>query len=310
MINIPTELLRTLIAVVDMRSFTKAAKSLNITQPAVSAQIKRLQCLLNTELFDKSAPGVSLTTAGEPVVDYARRLLAINDQIAFFSNRGAGETIRIGIPADYVGGVLALALVRFRARWPNLRFHIRTDGLDAHLRDLRQGEIDIVVDLSTTRALASARHQWSEQLVWACGPDTRLAEDGPVPLVTYGEICLSHRTAVSVLSAAGREFGVAFRASSIASLAAAVYAGFGFMPLIESRVRPLGLMIADNTLPPLPEIFCGIYTRDGGERSVLEELADGIAAALGPRGDKTTIEHFRLAASPSRADVAAVSETR
>ena len=65
MTNIPTELLRTLVAVVDLRSFTKAAQSLGVTQPAVSAQIKRLQGLLGSDLLDKSAPGVSLTSAGE-----------------------------------------------------------------------------------------------------------------------------------------------------------------------------------------------------------------------------------------------------
>src|ERR1043166_783547 len=81
MINIPTELLRTLIAVVDMRSFTRAAQSLGVTQPAVSAQVKRLQVLLGGELFDRDAPGVTLTAKGEVVVNYARRLLSINDQI-------------------------------------------------------------------------------------------------------------------------------------------------------------------------------------------------------------------------------------
>ena len=55
MTNIPTDLLRTLIAVVDLRSFTKAAPSLGLTQPAVSAQIKRLQFLLGGEIFDRSA---------------------------------------------------------------------------------------------------------------------------------------------------------------------------------------------------------------------------------------------------------------
>mgnify|MGYP000483429928 CR=1 FL=1 len=61
MTNIPTDLLRTLIAVVDLRSFTKAAASLGITQPAVSAQIKRLQFLLGGELFDRSAQGIILS---------------------------------------------------------------------------------------------------------------------------------------------------------------------------------------------------------------------------------------------------------
>jgi DNA-binding transcriptional LysR family regulator len=79
--NIPTELLRTLITVVDLRRFTKAAHAPSVTQPAVSAQIKRLQFLLDIDLFDKSAPGVSLTEKGDLVVNYARRILNINDQI-------------------------------------------------------------------------------------------------------------------------------------------------------------------------------------------------------------------------------------
>jgi len=87
MLNIPTELLRTLVSVVDQRSFTKAAHSLGVTQPAVSAQIKRLQFLLGYEILDKSAPGVSLTSRGDMVVAHARRMLSVNDQIAQLSGR-------------------------------------------------------------------------------------------------------------------------------------------------------------------------------------------------------------------------------
>src|SRR5687768_4467741 len=51
MTNIPTELLRTLVTVVELRSFTRAAHALGVTQPAVSAQIKRLQSMLGGELL-------------------------------------------------------------------------------------------------------------------------------------------------------------------------------------------------------------------------------------------------------------------
>src|SRR3979490_3431256 len=81
MLNIPTDLLRTLVAVTDMRSFTKAAQSLGVTQPDVSAQIKRLQYLLGYEVLDKSAPGVRLSTWRAILVQNARRLLSTNDEI-------------------------------------------------------------------------------------------------------------------------------------------------------------------------------------------------------------------------------------
>src|SRR5262249_56809706 len=108
MTNIATELLRTFVAVVDMRSFTRAAQALGITQPAVSAQVKRLQQLLGGELMDKSAPGVMLTPAGETVLVHARRLLAINDQILDLAASSAG--LRATIPARPPGGFVREAL--------------------------------------------------------------------------------------------------------------------------------------------------------------------------------------------------------
>src|ERR1700688_582198 len=102
MTHIPTDLLRTLVAVVDLRSFTKAAQSLGVTQPAVSAQIKRLQFLLGGELFDRSSQGVSLTPHGDMVVSYARRLLSINDQIVHLvvTDPRPELMIRVGTSSD------------------------------------------------------------------------------------------------------------------------------------------------------------------------------------------------------------------
>src|SRR5437868_5784937 len=146
MTNIPTELLRTLVAVVDLRSFTKAAHALGVTQPAVSAQIKRLQLLLGLEVFDKSAPGVTLTPPGELIVNYARRMLAVNDQILNLVMPGfSNPPLRVGIPGDFAGSILPKAIAGFQARIPQLRFLLRGDASESLLRDLRQGQLDVVV---------------------------------------------------------------------------------------------------------------------------------------------------------------------
>src|SRR5215510_9224323 len=75
-----------------------------------------------------------------------------------------------------------------------------------------------------------------------------------------------------------------FTSRSIASLEAAVLAGLGIMVLPRSRVQQTSLSIwEDAPLPELPQLYCGIYLRQGGNRAALEELAEDIAAVLRPQ---------------------------
>jgi DNA-binding transcriptional LysR family regulator len=287
--NIPTDLLRTLIAVVDLRSFTKAAQSLGVTQPAVSAQIKRLQSLLGTDLLDKSAPGVSLTSAGELVVNYARRLLSINDQILDIAGpRPAAKTVRIGATGDFAATGIALGLTYPRARRPDLRFEVYDAGIDVLLRDLREGETDLAVWVSGTGPVLDTPHYWTEPLVWVRGPTTRIDPARPVPLVSYGGECLFTRHAMTALSDMGRESELSFVGSSLLGLGAAVAAGFGVMALPRSRADIPGIKIwQDAPLPKLPDIFCGIYVRAGAESDDREQIANAVAAALRPDAAST-----------------------
>src|SRR5438477_9590278 len=80
-INIPTDLLRTFVAICELGSFTKAAHQFNLTQPAVSAHMRRLETIIGSDLIEKNTSGVKLTVCGNEVLRQARRILAINDQI-------------------------------------------------------------------------------------------------------------------------------------------------------------------------------------------------------------------------------------
>jgi DNA-binding transcriptional LysR family regulator len=281
MTNIPTELLRTLIAVIDLRSFTKAAHSLGVTQPAVSAQIKRLQMLLGSELLDKSAPGVTLTPTGELVVSYARRLLQINDQILHLAGpRPAARKLRLGIAGDFASPVLAWTLAGFRTRWADVCFDVQRGSGDLLLQELRLGELDLIVTFSG-RSDPDARFQWTEEVVWARGASTRIDANSPVPLATCGDSCTLHRLAVAALEKAGRSYHVVFIASSLGEVATAVGAGIGVMALARSRLASTELLVCeDRSLPKLPDIVCGIYVREGGDREALEQLADALAEIL------------------------------
>lgn len=282
MTNIPTELLRTLVAVVDLRSFTKAAQSLGVTQPAVSAQIKRLQGLLGTELLDKSAPGVTLTSAGELVVNYARRLLSINDQILDFAGpRMTSETLRIGATGDFTAAHISHGLACFRARRPQSRFVVRSAGIDDLLREMREGELDVVVWVSPTGPTFEARHCWTEELVWVRGDTAKFDNGGVVPLVSYGEECPFTRSMISTLNSVSRDSELVFMGSSISGIGAALTAGIGISALPRNSANLPGVVIWDDApLPKLPEFFCGVYVRVGGEANDCDQLADTLAHTL------------------------------
>ena len=96
--NVPIELLRAVTAVVDTGSFTKAADALDLTQSAISAQIARLAQLLGGDIFAKG-PGITLTKRGLLVLQYARRMLAINDELlACTGPVSAPRQLVIGLP--------------------------------------------------------------------------------------------------------------------------------------------------------------------------------------------------------------------
>ncbi|HYI30961.1 MAG TPA: LysR family transcriptional regulator [Bradyrhizobium sp.] len=282
MTNIPTELLRTLVAVVDLRSFTRAAQSLGVTQPAVSAQIKRLQGLLGTELLDKSAPGVALTSAGELVVNYARRLLSINDQILdFAAPRATSQTLRIGATGDFTATNISHGLACFRARHAHLRFIVHSASIDDLLRNLREGDVDVVVWVSPTGPTFEARHCWTEELVWVRGAAMQFDDAAPVPLVGYGEDCPFTHSMIATLNSVGRDSDLVFKGSSIAGISAAVTAGIGVSALPRNSANLPGAVIwEDAPLPKLPDFFCGIYVRAGGESDDRDHLADTMATAL------------------------------
>jgi DNA-binding transcriptional LysR family regulator len=282
MSNIPTELLRTFVAVVGMRSFTRAAQSLGITQPAVSAQIKRLQQLLGGELMDKSAPGVMLTPLGESVLGSARQMLAINDRILTLAAGPAdtGATIRVGLPGDFVGHVLWRTVARSQEAQPNVGFHLKSGPSELLARELGQGDLDVAVIVSGAPS-EDARYHWAEPMVWVHAAQTRIDPDGPVPLVSHGDKCLMHRHVGEALERAGRPYKLSFTETSITNLAAAVAAGLGVMAVPRCASLPADLSIWDEApLPPLPEIVCNVCVRSGAHEAS-GRFAQELAAAYG-----------------------------
>lgn len=283
MTNIPTDLLRTLVAVVDLRSYTKAANSLGVTQPAVSAQIKRLQQLIGADLFERGGQGVVLTSRGERVVARSRRLLSLNDEIVGLGavSVRADLTVRIGTSSDFVASVLPGILARFRVQHPDVRFVIRADFHEPLLRQLHAGDVDLLVGLSPTRP-PDARHTDPQEMLWIRGAVPFDLDGGrPVPLVSCGEPCTYHRHAVKTLRSAGLEYEQVFIGSGMQSVNNAVASGLGTTICSRRRASVLGLNEwMDGPLPKPAPLHSSVHVREGGSREINEQLADQVAAVI------------------------------
>jgi DNA-binding transcriptional LysR family regulator len=296
MTNIPTDLLRTFVSVVELRSFTRAAKAQGMTQPAVSAQIRRLHDLLGVDLLDKSAPGVTLTPMGELVLDFARRLLSVNDHIVHLANpNSTAQLVRIGVPGDCMGAELFNMLAAIRSLWPGVRFSVQGAGQRRLLQYLKEDEVDIALALVTDEPDDAARHYWSEDLVWVRGKSTTLDPDAPVPLVSYKDVCVCHRIGVLALEKVGRVAELVFRATNAEALRSAVAAGLGVMVVPRRRIPANLVEWTDGPLPPLPRVFCGIFVREGAGSEMLDQLADHFAEILRP---PALMSPARIFASP------------
>lgn len=140
--------LRYFLAVADTLHFARAAERLHIAQPSLSQQIRTLEEELGVRLFERSKRHVALTTDGEALLPYARRLVALADdaheEFAERSGLRRGR-VRLGTTPTLGGHLLPKAIGGFFHTYPGLELTITEDGSDRLARQLDQGHLDLAL---------------------------------------------------------------------------------------------------------------------------------------------------------------------
>jgi DNA-binding transcriptional LysR family regulator len=271
--NIPTDLLRTFVAICELGSFTKAAHLFDLTQPAVSAHMRRLESLIGADLIEKSLSGITLTECGTEVLRYARRMLSINDQIVSGGGLQAQEqVVRLGIPNIYAPTVLARILRERETIGGQYRLQVRCDHSPGLLRSVRSGYLEIAVMFAGEADLDRSLATWAEDLVWVRGGDFVLKPDDPVPLVSSPNLLLPDRAGMAVLEEASRRYVIVFTAFDTLARRAAAAAGLGYFALPRSVVTPPLVIEEPGVLPELPQVTMAIIARDDLDTSALAPL--------------------------------------
>lgn len=247
--------LRSFLAVAETRSFTEAARRLDLRQPTISQHIQKLEQSVGRKLFLRDTHAVTLTADGDSMREFAAGVLDAHERMArYFSMTATRERLRLGISEDFAMAELAEVLARFRTDYPSVDLELVVGLSGALYQRYDAGELDVIF---AKRRPGDERGEvaWRERLTWIGPPDFRLDPDEVVPLVAYAPPSITRTLAIEALEQAGRPWRMACSSGSLNGLRAATLAGLG-IAAHSTRLIPDGLVSveADNDLPPLGSV--------------------------------------------------------
>ncbi|HWT97959.1 MAG TPA: LysR substrate-binding domain-containing protein [Terriglobales bacterium] len=300
--NLDLDILRTLATGMDLGSFAKAAERLGRSQSAISLQLRKLEEQLGVELLRKQGRNLILTEAGEVMLGYARRLLALNDE-ALAAVRGprVSGSLRFGLPQDFAETWFPTTLAQFSRAYPQTQIAV-TVGRNAELLErLDQGELDLILILSHDLDRPKTVPILNLPMAWIGSRDpdavllpTEMRASG-VKLVMFEAPCVFRRAAMAALDSADLAGRVVFTSPSLSGLWAAVAAGIGVTLRTAMSAPPtLRVLGPESSLPSVPDIPLLLVEAPGEAAGPLQQrfkeiLLETCRAALGTAASDTTV---------------------
>ncbi len=258
--NLSLDSLRTLVFTQELGGFGRASERLGRTPSAISLQMKRLQEEVGVPLFRKQGRKTLLTEQGEIALQYARRVLELNDEmIDTLRGSSLAGVVRIGFAQDFMANVLPLVIARFNALYPLVKLEVTVDVGQVLLQAIDSGDLDVALTLGG--AQKKTAHLLSElPLHWIASPSFRDRVRQPLPLALFNPPCGCQTPGLEALEKAGRPWRVAMTSPSLTGLWAAVSAGLGLTTRAELGL-PADVQTIDLGLPPLGNIPIVLHRR-------------------------------------------------
>ncbi|MCC7076385.1 MAG: LysR family transcriptional regulator [Acidimicrobiia bacterium] len=276
------------VAVVDAGSFTEAAKTLHVTQSALSQGVAALERELGADLFVRRRGETSLTAAGEAFTDAARRVLrdvrVARDSVDAIVGIAGGHLDLVVAPA-FAAGPLGGVLGRFRTRHPRVSLRIESAEDTASIQEeLVKGRAELGFGQLPVDETMQVIRTWTEE-IWLVRPPGTSVADGPADLKDHLDAplvvprgaadqirrvwheagleadiaveCAAHELVLPLVLAGA---GIAFQPASVGLAAAAL--GAGAQPLRPSVTWNTALFApAGMALSPAAQAFVDVVRR-------------------------------------------------
>jgi DNA-binding transcriptional LysR family regulator len=254
--------------VAEEKNISAAARTLNLTQPDLSRQIKALEDELGWKLIERGARSISLTREGEVVVREGRTILQeVEAGLERMRQAVSGVELRVGFAPSLAREFLGIALDRFAQLHPNARVSLFDRTSLEMERGIAEGELDVIIAARNEsarglrweslrqdewRVLLPARHALAAKEVI----DARLLDGERIVLFSKEEYPEYWKTVTRFFKEQGVNAKVAGEFDGVTSLVAAVEGGMG-LALLSAASHPgdANLTVA-RKLEPDPGIMC------------------------------------------------------
>jgi DNA-binding transcriptional LysR family regulator len=276
--------------VAKLLSFTKAAETLHMTQPAVTFQIRQLEEHFNTRLFDRTHNRISLTAAGTKVYEYADQILSLYGEMDNKVRELTGDVsgvLLIGASTTIAEYVLPSLLGEFKEKHPNvnMRLSVSNSVGVVHMVENNSVDVGIVESPITNKNLEVC---WHDKLVFICPPDHPMAKEKSIPVKTLTDlpfVCREEGSGTREFICAHlasnniqmQDIDVNMEVGSPEAVKSMVEAGLGISVVSQATVEKevkLGTLVALPLDPPLERPFSIVYQRQKFRIRAMDEFME------------------------------------
>ena len=274
-------------------SFTKAAESLHMTQPAVTFQVRQLEEYFNTRLFDRTHNRISLTDAGAVVYRYASVIFEQYEEMEYSVRAITGEmggALTIGASTTIAEYMLPALLGDFKQKYPDVNIHLKVSNTDGIVQMVENN----VIDLGVVEAPVGNKNL----VVEMCRPDRLVAILPPnhpevgrdllriedlvkYPFIYREEGSGTREVINEYFSKFGRngneELNMSMELGSPEAVKGAVEAGMGISVVSRATIQKelrLGSLVAIDLDPPMERPFSFVHQKQKFRVRVMEELLE------------------------------------
>jgi DNA-binding transcriptional LysR family regulator len=271
-------------------SFTKAAETLHMTQPAVTFQVRQLEDHFNTRLFDRAHNRVTLTEAGRKAYEYAEGIFELYTEMENAVKELTGDVsgvLTLGASTTIAEYMLPTLLRGFKDEFPGVNLRLKVSNSEGIVSMVENSMIDLgVVESPVTNKNLLVEVCQVDQLVVVVPPDHPLSKFDSVSveeLVNHPFICREEGSGtrdvimdyVSEMGVDRNALNVCMELGSPESIKGAVEAGMGVSILSRASVAKelaLGTLICVPLEPPLERAFSFVRQRQKFRLHAMEEL--------------------------------------